>query len=98
MPRNGAITFGGLDGKLGALRVECATCTRAGHYCQRRGHVRFTPIADICGALADVRLGPKADMCGATSDVRFVPIADIPCAFRWARLRRTQVGFFGRTM
>jgi len=32
MPRDGAIIFGDLDGKLSALRIECATCTRAGQY------------------------------------------------------------------
>ena len=32
MPRDSAITFGDLEGKLSALRIECATCTRAGQY------------------------------------------------------------------
>ena len=32
MPRDGAIIFGDLEGKLSALRIECATCTRAGQY------------------------------------------------------------------
>ena len=32
MPRNGAIIFGDLEGKLSALRIECAMCTRAGRY------------------------------------------------------------------
>ena len=32
MPRDGAIIFGDLDGTLGSLRIECATCSRAGQY------------------------------------------------------------------
>jgi hypothetical protein len=32
MPRDGAIIVGDLDGKLGSLRIECATCSRAGQY------------------------------------------------------------------
>ena len=32
MPRNGEVIFGDLEGKVSALRVECATCTRAGQY------------------------------------------------------------------
>jgi len=31
-PRDGAIIFGDLDGKLRTLRVERSTCTRAGQY------------------------------------------------------------------
>jgi hypothetical protein len=32
MPRDGATTFGDLDGKLGMLRVECQKCERVGQY------------------------------------------------------------------
>jgi len=32
MPRDGAIIFGDLIGKLGVLRVECGKCGRAGSY------------------------------------------------------------------
>jgi hypothetical protein len=32
MPRDGAIIFGDLIGKLDVLRVECAKCGRAGQY------------------------------------------------------------------
>jgi hypothetical protein len=32
MPRDGAILFGDLIGKLDALNVACASCTRAGRY------------------------------------------------------------------
>ena len=31
----------------------------------------------MCSAKGHVRFTPKADMCGAKRDVRFVPIADI---------------------
>jgi len=36
MPRDGAITFGDLVGKLDLLVVECAKCGRAGRYAVRR--------------------------------------------------------------
>jgi hypothetical protein len=32
MPRDGAIIFGDLVGKLDVLRVHCAKCNRAGRY------------------------------------------------------------------
>ena len=32
MPRDGAIIFGDLIGKLDVLRVACSKCDRAGHY------------------------------------------------------------------
>ena len=32
MPRDDAIIFSDLIGKLSALRIECATCSRAGQY------------------------------------------------------------------
>ncbi len=36
MPRDGAIIFGGLIGKLDVLRVECSRCGRSGQYKARR--------------------------------------------------------------
>ena len=36
MPRDGAITFGDLVGKLDLLAVECTKCERAGRYSVRR--------------------------------------------------------------
>ena len=32
MPRDGAIVFGNLIGKLNAVRVTCERCGRAGNY------------------------------------------------------------------
>jgi hypothetical protein len=32
MPRDGAIIFGDLIGKLDAVNIACATCGRSGHY------------------------------------------------------------------
>ena len=32
MPRDGALTFGDLDGKLDLLRVACRKCDRRGQY------------------------------------------------------------------
>jgi hypothetical protein len=36
MPRDGAITFGDLAGKLDVLAVACEKCGRAGRYAMRR--------------------------------------------------------------
>lgn len=36
MPRDGAIIFGDLIGKLDALRVSCDKCGRSGHYSLQR--------------------------------------------------------------
>jgi len=36
MPRDGAIVFGDLIGKLDVLYVHCAKCTRSGRYQLRR--------------------------------------------------------------
>jgi hypothetical protein len=36
MPRDGAITFGDLIGKLDTLRLECIKCGRAGRYSVQR--------------------------------------------------------------
>ena len=32
MPRDGAVTFGDLDGKLAVLEIVCEKCERLGHY------------------------------------------------------------------
>ena len=32
MPRDGAVVFGDLSGKLSVLRVACDKCHRSGHY------------------------------------------------------------------
>ncbi len=72
MPRDGAIVFGDLIGKLDVLRVTCAKCERAGRYrldrlIENRG--RDAKIVDWLGELtAD---GPKkiasswSDQCAA---------------------------------
>lgn len=49
MPREGAIVFGDLTGKLGSLRVVCSKCERAGSYrvarlIQERGREPRSPI------------------------------------------------------
>ncbi len=36
MPRDGAITFGDLIGKLDVLVLDCAKCGRSGRYALRR--------------------------------------------------------------
>ena len=70
MPRVGAIRFGALEGKFSALRIECASCTRAGQYwiarlVEQRG--RDGKVSDL---LAEVSALPKKiarkrnDPCG----------------------------------
>jgi hypothetical protein len=40
MPRDGAITFRDLVGKLGVLNIECDKCDRRGRYPQGSPHFR----------------------------------------------------------
>lgn len=72
MPRDGAITFGDLVGKLGALAVECAKCERRGRYAVRRlieAHGRDAKIVDwLDGTTADCprrQAGSISDRCAA---------------------------------
>jgi hypothetical protein len=41
MPRDGAIIFSDLVGKLGALRIECPKCGRSGRYMLARLIARY---------------------------------------------------------
>jgi hypothetical protein len=53
MPRDGAITFGDLVGKLDVLAVECPKCERRGRYAVRRlieAHGQAGGISDRCAA------------------------------------------------
>jgi hypothetical protein len=74
MPRNGALTFGDLDGKLAVLRVACHKCDRSGQYpvanlIERRGPDAKLPdlLAEItadCPKRANNRVA-MLDLCGA---------------------------------
>jgi hypothetical protein len=55
MPRDGAIIFADLIGKLDVLRVECAKCGRAGQYPIARmieGHGRDAKIVDLLSSVS----------------------------------------------
>jgi hypothetical protein len=57
MPRNGALIFGDITGKLDLLRIECAKCGRAGRY--RVGRLIAARGADA--SLIEWRLELTAD-------------------------------------
>jgi hypothetical protein len=72
MPRDGAIIFGDLIGKLGVLRVECAKCGRSGRYrlaqliarYGRNGKL-FTWRDEITAECPRKRARNESDPCGA---------------------------------
>jgi hypothetical protein len=68
---DGAIIFGDLEGKLSALRVECATCTRAGQYWiarlieQRGRHGKVVDLlAEVSADCPRRARGRMNDQCG----------------------------------
>ena len=72
MPRDGAITFDDLQGKLTALRVACEKCGRAGRYHVERLIERRGPRGKVVDLLAEVTADcPRraaanfTDRCGA---------------------------------
>jgi hypothetical protein len=72
MPRDGAIVFGDLAGKLGSLRVVCSTCERGGSYRVARLILERGRDAKIVDWLAEItancprKLKPNMnDQCGA---------------------------------
>ena len=74
MPRDGAITFDDLLGKLTALRVVCEKCGRAGRYKVSRLIESHGPDGKVVDLLAEVTAdcprraaGNFNDRCGANS-------------------------------
>jgi hypothetical protein len=72
MPRDGAITFGDLIGKLDILRVECPKCGRSGRYrladlIMRYGQDEklFAFTADVTANCARKQARSDSDPCGA---------------------------------
>jgi hypothetical protein len=69
MPRDGAIIFRDLVGKLGVLNVECDKCGRRGRYPLYRLIQRYGMDAKLFDEItADCprkRLGNLYDQCGA---------------------------------
>ena len=65
MPRDGALTFGDLDGKLDVLRVACRECDRRGRYPVAKlieRHGRDAKLVDWNRRLCKAGL---MDLCGA---------------------------------
>jgi hypothetical protein len=61
MPRDGAIIFGDLIGKLDVLRIECPKCGRAGQY-------RLADLimhADVTANCTRKQARSDSDPCGA---------------------------------
>jgi hypothetical protein len=72
MPRDGAIIFGDLVGKLDALTVECAKCERRGRYAVGRLIERRGRDGKIVDWLEEITAdcprkikGSISDRCGA---------------------------------
>ena len=74
MPRDGALTFGDLDGRLDVLRVACRKCDRSGQYPVTKLIERYAPdtklpdwrdhITGDCPRRANDRVSIM-DLCGA---------------------------------
>jgi hypothetical protein len=72
MPRDGAIIFGDLTGKLPVLHVSCSKCGRAGHYLLfrlikargRDGKV-IDWLDEVTADCLKKRAGNMSDQCGA---------------------------------
>ena len=74
MPRDGAITFGDLDGKLEVLQVACRKCGRSGQYRVAKLIERYGPDGKLVDWKEEITADcPKRatnraallDLCGA---------------------------------
>jgi hypothetical protein len=73
LPRDGAITFGDLVGKIDRLEVACAKCGRKGRYAVARLIEQRGPDGKIVDLLSELRsdcpkhqagdMGDMGDMC-----------------------------------
>jgi hypothetical protein len=91
MPRDGAIIFDDLVGKLDVLRIECAKCERSGRY----------RLADLISRYGrDAKLFAFTDDVTATCERRRARCDSDPCGAP-ARYRPTSTpgpGILGRAM
>jgi hypothetical protein len=77
MPRDGAIIFGDLIGKLDVLRIECAKCGRSGRYrltdllmrYGRNGKV-FAFTEDVTGNCTRKQARSDSDLCAPRSHLQ----------------------------
>ena len=68
MPRDGATTFADLQDKLGALRVACDRCGRAGRYSVPRLVERRGRNAKVVDLLAEISADCPRWMAGGLND------------------------------
>ena len=78
MPRDGALTFDDLHGRLTALRVACEKCGRAGRYnvvglIERRGH-----DGKVVDLLAEITADCPRRITGSFNDRCAARCPDLP--------------------
>jgi hypothetical protein len=78
MPRDGAITFGDLDGKLSTLHVACGKCERAGQYSVRRLIEQRGRDAKVVDLLAEVSADCPRRIAANFNDRCGVRCPDLP--------------------
>ena len=71
MPRDGAIIFGDLVGKLSVVRVKCSKCHRSGHYllfrlikARGRDAAVLDWLDELTATCAKKRVNDMRDQCG----------------------------------
>ncbi|MEJ2375933.1 MAG: hypothetical protein P8Y71_11125 [Pseudolabrys sp.] len=78
MPRDGAITFDDLRGKLSALRVTCEKCGRVGRYRVDRLIEGRGPDGKVVDLLAEITVDCPQKAAGNFNDRCGVCCPDLP--------------------
>ena len=78
MPRDGAIIFGDLAGKLAVLVVTCDKCGRKGRYAVARLIEQRGRDAKVVNLLAEITADCPKKQAGNMSDQCAAPCPDLP--------------------
>jgi hypothetical protein len=78
MPRDGAIIFGDLIGKLDVLRVACDKCDRKGRYAVARLIEQRTRYGKVIDWLAEITADCPKKQAGNMSDQCAARCPDLP--------------------
>jgi hypothetical protein len=78
MPRDGAITFGDLVGKLGVLQVTCDKCGRKGCYAVARLIEQRGPDGKVVDFLAEITADCPKEQARNMSDQCAARCPDLP--------------------
>ena len=78
MPRDGAITFGDLVGKLDALQVACDKCGRRGRYGVARLIEQHGRDGNMVDLLAELKADCPKQEAGNMSDLFAARCPDLP--------------------